>query len=244
MSQPATAQPSALFIGGCVHPFHFLEPAIPSVRAVLESVGLTVEVSGIYHPKRFPGDAPAGVVAEETERIGDYSALNAESLARLALVALFTTGSGQGEDVTALLEWVRNGGALVGFHCAADSFQGNADYVAALGGLFRTHPAPLDIAVEWVDTEHPITAGLTPFQVRDELYLFNHYDPARVHLLAQTRSFAHYEDQPDAPVPVCWTRTEGKGRIFYLSLGHFPEVMADPNWQELVRRGALWALGR
>jgi type 1 glutamine amidotransferase len=239
---PSITGESALFVGGCLHNFHFLEPAIPSIRAVVEDVGLPLEVTGIYHPRRFPEAAPAGNAPPLEEIVGDYQALSRETLSRYRLVLLFTTGEGNGEDVPALVEWIQAGGALVGIHCAADSFGSNTDYIAAIGGRFRTHPAPLDIAVEFVDTAHPITTGLSPFTVRDELYLFNHYDPTRVHLLAQTHSYPHFPDQPDAPTPLCWIRTEGKGRIFYLSLGHFPEVMADANWQELVRRGARWAL--
>jgi hypothetical protein len=244
LSHLPDSTPRALFVGGCTASYHLLEPAIPPVCAVLQSLGFSVDVAGIYHPKRFPAEAPRGANPDEDELFGDYSALNAATLSQYALVALFTTGQGRGEDVGALLDFVHNGGALVGFHCAADSFQTNADYVAAIGGLFRTHPAPLDIVVEFVDTEHPITKGLAPFTVHDELYLFRDYDPARVHLLAQTHSYPHYPEQPQAPTPICWVREEGKGRIFYLSLGHFPEVMSDANWQELVRRGTTWAVGR
>ncbi len=126
---------------------------------------------------------------------------------------------------------------MVGIHCAADSFKDHADYIAALGGKFRHHPAQLDVAVEFVGEAHPITEGLLPFTVHDELYLFDDYDPNRVRLLAQTQSF-----DDNGPVPVCWVREEGAGRVFYLSLGHNPEVMADAHWQTLFERGVRWAL--
>lgn len=215
---------TALFVGGCDAPYHRLEPAEAPVRAALEQAGLQVEVSGIYHPD---GDTP----------IGDYRALSAENLRRFDALALFTTGSGQGENVPAILEFVRGGGGLIGIHCATDSFTKNADYIAAIGGKFRHHPDQLDVAVEFVGEPHPITQGLPPFTVHDELYLFSDYDPARVRLLAQTHSF-----DDNGPVPICWIREEGQGRVFYLSLGHNPEVMADPHWQTLFERGVRWAL--
>lgn len=231
----------ALFVGGCKASYHLLEPAIPHVTAAADAIGIPLDIAGMYHPRRFASSENG---ADSPEIAGDYTALRRDNLDRYSLLFLFTTGDGNGEDVPALVEWIRNGGALVGIHCAADSFVKDSAYIAAIGGKFRTHPAPLDIAVEFVDTDHPITSGLAPFTVHDELYLFDNYDPARVHLLAQTRSYPHYPDQPDSPIPVCWTREEGKGRIFYLSPGHFPEVMEDANWQELVRRGAIWALER
>ena len=215
---------TALFVGGCDAPYHRLEPAEAPVRKVLEQAGLQVEVSGIYHPD---GSTP----------VGDYAALSAENLSRFQALALFTTGSGQGEDVPAILEFVRRGGALIGIHCATDSFTDNAEYVAMIGGKFRHHPDQLDVAVEFVGEAHPITEGLIPFTVHDELYLFSDYAPAHVHLLAQTQSFDDH-----GPVPLCWVREEGAGRVFYLSLGHNPEVMADAHWQTLMERGVRWAL--
>ena len=215
---------SVLFVGGCHASYHRLEPAEPPVRAALADLGLGVTVSGI----RQTGPESA---------TGDYRALSGPDMEGYDALVLFTTGQDQGEDIDALLRFVRSGGALIGIHCAADSFKNRPDFITALGGAFRTHPAQLDVAVEFADTQHPITQGLTPFTVHDELYLFSDYDPARVHLLAQTRSF-----DDNGPVPLCWTREEGAGRVFYLSLGHNPEVMADPHWRTLFQRGVRWAL--
>ena len=217
--------PKALFVGGCDAPYHRLEPAEAPVREALTRAGLDVDVSGIYHPG---GDA----------LVGDYRALSADNLSGYDAVVLFTTGKGQGADIPALLDFVRGGRALIGIHCATDSFTDDTAYVAAMGGKFRHHPAQLDVAVEFVGPPHPITEGLAPFTVYDELYLFSDYDPARVRLLGETRSF-----DDNGPVPVCWVREEGQGRIFYLSLGHNPEVMADPHWQTLFERGVRWAIG-
>ncbi len=217
----------ALFVGGCSATFHFLEPAEPPIRAALTEIGVDVDVTGIYH---------AGGGETFT---GDYTAINSENLKQYDAVVLFTTGPEHGADIGALLDFVRAGKALVGIHCAADSFVHNPEFIAAIGGKFRTHPAPLDIDVEFVDATHPITQGLAPFTVNDELYLYSDYDPSRVHLLAQTTS---YEGEGSVPIPVCWTRDEGKGRVFYLSLGHGPEVMDDLHWQTLFQRGVRWAL--
>lgn len=218
----------ALLVGGCPASYHRLEPAEPPIRAALESLGLEVQVGGIYHPDG--GDAFTG----------DYSALTAESLRPVDLLILYTTGKERhGADVGAIIDFVESGKAFVGIHNAADSFTDSADYVALIGGRFRTHPAQLDITTEIVDTGHPITRGLDTFTVFDELYLFADYDPARVHLLAQTRS---YDD--NGPVPVAWTREPGEGRLFYLSLGHNPSTLADPQWQAFFKHGVAWALRR
>jgi len=215
----------ALYVGGCKALYHQIEPTVAPITSLLEEIGIDVTISGIYHPNG------------EEAYTGDYSALSAANLAKFDLLVLFTTGRGHGEDVDAILDFVRSGKAIIGIHCAADSFQDRLDYAHAIGGQFRTHPAPLDVAVEIIDKEHPVTAGVAPFTVNDELYLYKEYDPENVHLLAQTTS---HDD--NGPVPVAWVREEGKGRIFYLSLGHMPAVWSQPEWRRLVQNGISWAV--
>lgn len=216
----------ALFVGGCPAPYHRIEGSAPPVRAALEAMGVEVEVSGIFHPE--------GTGAYT----GDYSALTADSLAKFDLLILNTTGNERhGADIAAICDFVAQGKALIGIHCAADSFTDDPVFVAMLGGKFRTHPEQLDIATEIVDAAHPIMQGVEPFTVRDELYLFSDYNPDNVHLLAQTRS---YDD--NGPIPIAWTREPGQGRLFYLSLGHNPSAMTDSHWQRLFQNGVEWAL--
>lgn len=218
----------ALLVGGCAASYHLLEPAVAPIGAVLERAGFAMEVSGIRHPQ-----GPSGPI------VGDYTALTEPGLAGVALLVLFTTGRGHGEDVGALRAFVERGGALVGIHCAADSFTDDAEWVALLGGAFRTHPAPLEISVDLTHSDHPVLEGVGPFTVRDELYLFQDYVPSNVELLLQTSS-AQDPEQP-GPIPVCWLREPADGRVFYLSLGHFPDVMELPMWQRLVENGVRWA---
>ncbi|MGI6379942.1 MAG: ThuA domain-containing protein, partial [Anaerolineae bacterium] len=45
-----------------------------------------------------------------------------------------------------------------------------------------------------------------------------------------------------ADVPIAWTKTYGKGRVFYCSLGHVAQVFEqDPQILEMVTRGMVWA---
>ena len=217
----------ALFVGGCPHSFHRLEESAPPVTAALKAIGFEVNVSGVYHPDGG------------NDFTGDYAALSDANLRTASVVVLHTTGNERREgDLQALKEYVQAGGALVGIHCATDSFKDDPEYIAMIGGSFRTHPAQLDIQTEFVDHTHPITAGLNDFKVHDELYLFDNYLPENVHLLAQTRSF-----DDNGPVPIAWVKEVGKGRVFYLSLGHNGSTMADANWQKLFQNGVLWSVG-
>ena len=217
-----------LLVGGCPAPYHRLELAEPPLRAALEGIGLSVDISGIYHPDG--GEA----------FVGDYSALQADNLKDYEAVILYTTGSERrGADIEDLVNFVESGKALIGVHNAADSFTTDTAFIDLIGGKFRTHPAQLDITTEIVDTNHAITRGVTEFTVHDELYLFSDYRPAHVHLLAQTRSF-----DDEGPVPIAWTREQGEGRVFYLSLGHNTSTLEDVHWKQFFTNGVEWAIKR
>jgi len=45
-------------------------------------------------------------------------------------------------------------------------------------------------------------------------------------------------------MPVAWTKYYGKGRVFYLSLGHTVDVIRLPESLTLITRGMLWAADR
>ena len=40
---------------------------------------------------------------------------------------------------------------------------------------------------------------------------------------------------------VIWVNTYGEGRVFNNALGHDAKAIADPNFQEWMRRGVEWA---
>ncbi len=148
------------------------------------------------------------------------------------IVFYYTVGSITDEQKNGLLNYVASGKGYVGFHSAADSFRDCPEYRAMVGGYFITHPAYRQYQVSIVDSEHPITKGLVEFFVTDEQYILD-YDP-RVHVLAS----ALWKGKA---MPVAWTKPWGKGRVFYLALGHNPESARDPNFKLLLQRGALWA---
>ncbi len=218
----------ALVVGGCPQPYHRLEPVKPLFEEIFKSMEIEPTVTGIFHPDGG------------SDWTGDYSALTEESLANYDLLLLYTTGNERyGARPEAIIEFVESGKALIGVHNATDTFTNDPAFVALMGGRFRHHPAQLDVATEILDRTHPITQGVSNFTVHDELYLFQDFHPENVHLLIQTRSY-----EAEGAVPLCWTREQGKGRVFYLSLGHNPSVVADPNWRKLFKNGVGWALGQ
>ncbi len=173
-----------------------------------------------------------GLALDATEDLG---ALDDANLRRYAGVVNYTTARDISDaQYVALLRFVRGGGGYIGVHCASDTFRNQPDSKRLLGGRFVEHPPQLDIVGEIVDYAHPITAPLSSFVVHDELYTLDD-GPDDYHLLARSPSHGLQ--------PIAWTRTEGLGRVFYLSLGHNAETYAEPTYRRFLQRGAQWAIG-
>ena len=159
------------------------------------------------------------------------------------IVFASTTGQLPLADRDAFVRWVESGRAFVGVHAATDTFHGYAPYVEMIGGEFQTHGKQTTVRVLVRDPAHPSTRGLPPaFDVFDEIYEFKNHDPARVHLLLGLD--AHPQTGAAGKFPLAWTRTPGKGRVFYTALGHRSDVIAAPWFRQHLQGGIEWALGR
>lgn len=166
----------------------------------------------------------------------DLSVLEGDGLAPYdLLVFYYTVGQITDAQKNGLLNWVAGGKGYAGFHSAADSFRDCPEYRALVGGWFVTHPRYREYQVSVVDPEHPITQGLDEFTVTDEQYITD-YDPRN-----QVLASALWKG---GAMPVAWTKSWGKGRVFYLALGHDSNACRHEMFKLLLTRGALWAAGQ
>lgn len=158
------------------------------------------------------------------------------------IVQVWTMGTITGEQEKALLNAVRNGTGLAGWHGGlADSFRQNTEYQFMVGGQWVAHPGGIiDYEVNIVDHEDPVTKGISDFKMHSEQY-YMHVDP-NVKVLATTTYNADHADWIDGTViPVVWKKMYSKGRVFYHSLGHHAVDFNVPEALEITKRGILWA---
>jgi len=151
------------------------------------------------------------------------------------IVPNWSMGTIQNEQLQPLLEAVRGGVGLAGLHGGmCDSFRTATEYQFMTGGQWVAHPGNDGVTyMVYIDgVPSPITEGMKDFQVVSEQY-YLHVDPGNT-VLATTRF-------GDVVMPVVWTKSWGKGRVFYCSLGHSPQVVQMPETLTLMQRGALWA---
>jgi type 1 glutamine amidotransferase len=158
------------------------------------------------------------------------------------IVPVWTQGTITREQETGLLEAVKSGVGIAGWHGGmGDSFRDNVNYQFMVGGQWVAHPGGIiDYEVNIIDHEDPITKGLDDFRMHSEQYLM-HVDPSN-EVLATTTFGGEYCPWIEGTVmPVVWKRMWGAGRVFYTSLGHVAEDFKVSEAREIVERGMLWA---
>ena len=160
------------------------------------------------------------------------------------IVPVWTMGELGTEESKALLDAVRNGVAVGGWHGGAgDAFRQNTEYQFMIGGQWVAHPGGIvDYRVDIVEKEHPIVAEISGFAVHSEQY-YMHVDPGNHVIASTTFDGAHASWIRGTVMPVVWTRFYGAGRVFYSSLGHTAaDFKNTPEILEITARGLLWAL--
>ena len=154
-----------------------------------------------------------------------------------------------------------------------------SDYGEMLGGEFETHHQRTTIMPTIEDPNNPATrpliaAGKNPpatppsqqdlesghsyvsgktWTVYDEIYILKNNDRTKVHVLLSVDQYPN-DGSPMANKPgnhlVSWTKSYGKGRVFYTILGHTPDdpvngkgMWTDPLYQAHIRGGLEFVLG-
>jgi type 1 glutamine amidotransferase len=138
-----------------------------------------------------------------------------------------------------LLDFVRGGKGLVSLHFACASYQDWEEYTNLIGRIWKKgvggHGPRGKFTVKFVDKEHPITAGLTDFEMDDELYAKLTGD-AEIRVLATAKS-----DWSGNVEPMIFVKSYGKGRVVQNVLGHDVKAQDNETYAALIRRGAEWA---
>jgi hypothetical protein len=160
------------------------------------------------------------------------------------VVQIYTMSTITPEQEKGLLEAVRGGVALAGWHGGlADAFRNNTEYQFMVGGQWVAHPGGIILyQVKVVKPNDPITEGLTTFEMRSEQY-YMHVDPLNEVLATTTFSGEHAPWIEGTEMPVVWKKRYGKGRVFYSSLGHVAGDFSVPEALTIMKRGMLWAAG-
>ena len=187
--------------------------------------------SAKYAPILTAALAPDGINITYTPDPADLNAANLGKYDALMIYANHTKITPEQE--TALLDFVAGGKGFLPIHSASFCFQNSPAYIALVGAQFLRHGTG-EFTVEIVKPDHPVMAGMKPFQVWDETYVHTKHNPDRVVLMERVDA--------EGREPWTWVRTHGKGRVFYTAYGHDDRVWSNPNFQLLMKNAVRWAV--
>lgn len=154
-----------------------------------------------------------------------------------------------------LIDYVEQGGGLVGIHAATDSCYGHEEYGKAIGGYFWGHPwsAGHEVTIVVEDPAHainkPAFGDTKDFKIFEEIYQFKPEPYSRdrlrilLHLDPERSADVKGMKREDNDYAVAWVQQVAKGRVFYSSLGHNHHIYWNPMLLKHYLAGIQFACG-
>jgi len=207
---------------------HDWKSTTPKLKAILEESGLfAVDVT--EKPEQLTAQSlkPYDVILSNWNAFGqDPSALGWPA-----------------ETRRAYLDFVRRGSGHVVVHAGSASFPDWEEYgrltLATWKNGLTSHGPRHEFPVRIDNADHPVTAGMKPFKIFDELW-------NRPGLAAGAEVLASSYSAPDKEGTGQWEPAVlagrfGKGRSITILLGHDAEAMDNPGFKALLKRSLEWA---
>jgi uncharacterized protein len=191
-------------------------------------------------PSLMAALGPKGINFTYTDDVNDLNTNTLNKYDALMIYANIDELSPAGEK--AILDFVASGKGFLPIHCASFCFRNSPEYIKLVGGQFWRHTMD-SVTTQTAQANHPIMKGLQPFTAYDETYLHTKLEADNNILAFRDIKADQQKDKPDAKTePFTWTRTHGKGRVFYTAYGHDDRTWSKKGFQDLIYNGILWAV--
>ena len=170
--------------------------------------------------------------------VDDLGQVTPENLRRFDALLLYANT----EKVTpaaekAILDYVAEGHGYAVIHCGSYCFLNSKPLTELTGGRFKRHGTGVfketHVAAQ---ADSPILKGLHEIESWDESYVHEMHNEA-------DRTVLSTRDDKEGKEPYTWTRTHGKGRVFYTAWGHDERTWGNADFQDLLERGVRWSAG-
>ena len=143
------------------------------------------------------------------------------------------------EEKAAFIHMLEQGKGAVFLHHSLASYQDWGEFEKIIGGKYvltgrdsSTYRHDVEVPVEIINKEHPVTKGLSDFVIFDEVYGNFKVLPSVEPLLATTH--------PESGNIIGWANSYGSSRIVYLQGGHDHHAYEDPNFRLLLKQAIQW----
>lgn len=150
------------------------------------------------------------------------------------------------EQAKNLSECISQGKPLVVLHHSICAYDDWPEYLNITGGKYfhkktvlkgKEYPEcsyihDMHFKVKIVDSDNPVTKGLTDFEIFDETYKGFYVDEGVTPLLTT--------DEPSSTPLIGWSKTYGKARVVTLQSGHDVATFENPNFRKLLKQAIEW----
>ena len=179
----------------------------------------------------------------------DAFSFHAENLKKYQLVLfLSTTEEVLNEtEQKAFEDYIKNGGAFMGIHAAADTEYQWPFYNQLVGAYFDSHPNNPNIlkaTLTTLDSSHHATEKLpASFERADEWYNYKSIQP-HIKVLLNLEESSYKGGTNGTSHPIAWYHETLGGRAFYTGGGHTEESYEEAGFLQHLLGGIQYCLGR
>jgi uncharacterized protein len=137
-------------------------------------------------------------------------------------------------ELSGLLSYTAGGGKLLVIHNGI-SYQENPEFAHLVGARFLGHPPYQKLSFKMTSAVHPITEGLSDFEMEEELYTFE--------LDKWTDSTVLMEcTNGEITEPAAWIHPYGLGQVLYLAPGHDVNSFNNPEYIKVIKQSVRYLL--
>jgi len=179
-----------------------------------------------------------------------YTAFDDISQVKADVIVMYNLSSGMTEKQKQnFLKLLEQGVGLVVWHHALANCQDWSQFEKIAGAKFWLEPGERDgvkvgksgtgygtLKMHIEDPNHPVTKGLSDFEITDEPYNHQTFCDEN-HVLVST-------DSPQSDKTIAWVHEYGKARVFGCQSGHDAKVWTNDSFRRLMAQGIRWAGGR
>jgi len=173
--------------------------------------------------------------------------LKADAAKQYDVIVLYDMQQEITDDAKAdFLARLKEGKGLVVLHHAIADYQQWPEYWKVIGARYylqktvvdgvekarSAYKHGVDFKIHVADKKHPVTRGVSDFNIHDETYRL--FDVAKdCHPLLTT-------EEPESNRIIAWAKTYKKARVVYIQCGHDHFAFENPNYQQLLRQAIRW----
>lgn len=193
----------------------------------------------------------AEITFEAVEHPNAHAWLKAENASKFDVLVTYDMHQEITEEAKQdFLARLKDGKGLVVMHHAIASYQTWAEYAKIIGARYylekttvngveklrSQYQHDVEIPVQVVNPNDPVTKGLKDYVIHDETYkLFDVFEDT--HALLKTR-------EPLSNEVIAWSKTYGPARVIYMQSGHDHFAYENPNFQRFLKQAIRWTSKR